>query len=199
MGIRGEPAQPADAAQGMVWQAIAKQMDEPGSESEWVSVDDFPGDHFAKHPWSLSGGGSTDLTTLIEAAPGKLSSRIKRIGFYGVMGADDAMTAEPHVFAVSGMEAEYTQRLVVGDKVRDWGIADGDLAFHPYDSNKDLVSMDAIPHHAARLWPYRTELGNRQTFTRGTYFSPNLRLAECASSASDLPKRPDPVVMLLAT
>ncbi len=31
--------------------------------------------------------------------------------------------------------------------------------------------LDEMPRHAARLWPYRTELGNRQTFSRGTYFS----------------------------
>jgi hypothetical protein len=171
MGIQGEPAQPADPGQGVVWQAIVKQVDEPGSESEWVSVDDFPRDHFAKHPWSLSGGGSTELTALVESVPNKLGSRIKRIGFYGVMGADDAMAAAPRVFAVSGAETEFTRRLVIGDEVRDWGIADGDEAFHPYDSKKDLVGLDAMPIHAARLWPCRTELGNRLTFTRGTYFT----------------------------
>ncbi len=37
LGIRGEPAQPDDPAQGLVWRAIDKQVGVPGSDSEWVA------------------------------------------------------------------------------------------------------------------------------------------------------------------
>ena len=40
LGVRGEPGQPADPAQGLVWTAIVEQVGKPGSESEWVTVED---------------------------------------------------------------------------------------------------------------------------------------------------------------
>ena len=42
LGVRGEPQQPADPEKGLVWTAIAAQVEQPGSESEWVSVVDLP-------------------------------------------------------------------------------------------------------------------------------------------------------------
>ena len=42
MGIRGEPALPRDAAQGLVWSAIIAQIDHPESRSEFVSASDLP-------------------------------------------------------------------------------------------------------------------------------------------------------------
>ena len=42
MGVRGEPAIPDDAAKGLVWSAIVAQIDQPGSQSEFVSVSDVP-------------------------------------------------------------------------------------------------------------------------------------------------------------
>ena len=41
LGIRGEPKQPEVPAKGHVWQAIVGQIDQPGSESEWISVEIF--------------------------------------------------------------------------------------------------------------------------------------------------------------
>ena len=46
----------------------SQQVDKPGSESEWVSVADLARDRFAKHPWSLSGGGAADLRELIDSS-----------------------------------------------------------------------------------------------------------------------------------
>jgi hypothetical protein len=34
LGVRGEPAQPEEAANGLVWTAIVAQTDRPGSESD---------------------------------------------------------------------------------------------------------------------------------------------------------------------
>ncbi|HEX9619007.1 MAG TPA: BREX-2 system adenine-specific DNA-methyltransferase PglX, partial [Polyangiaceae bacterium] len=58
MGIRGEPETPEDPAQGQVWTAIVSQLDQPGSQSDYVSAADAPRDSFHKHPWSLGGGGA---------------------------------------------------------------------------------------------------------------------------------------------
>ena len=40
MGIRGEPSTPQDASQGQVWTAIVTQIDQPGSQSGFLSVAD---------------------------------------------------------------------------------------------------------------------------------------------------------------
>ena len=56
LGVRGEPTQPDDPAKGMVWRAIVDQINEPGSDSEWITVADLPRDRLTSHPWSLSGG-----------------------------------------------------------------------------------------------------------------------------------------------
>src|SRR5262249_2301195 len=40
MGIRGGPSTPDDPAQGEVWTAIVRQIDQPGSQSAFVSVAD---------------------------------------------------------------------------------------------------------------------------------------------------------------
>ena len=66
MGIRGEPTTPEDPSRGLVWSAIIGQLDHPGSQSDFVSVDDQPRETFRTHPWSLGGGGASDLKALID-------------------------------------------------------------------------------------------------------------------------------------
>jgi hypothetical protein len=170
LGVRGEPSQPAVAAAGVVWTAIVEQVGQPGSESEWVTVEDAERAAFAVFPWSVSGGGAGDLLAGINEAPERMGPRLVRIGFYGVMGADEAMSAPAHAFRRSGVEVKFQAPLVIGDEVRDWDVWPGEDAFHPYDDRRRLVPLAAMPAHARRLWAYRTELGNRATFARGTYF-----------------------------
>lgn len=59
--------------------------------------------------------------------------------------------------------------LVSGEKVRDWGVTDTDAVFFPYGLD-GLVSIDNLPEIYRVLWPCRTELGNRATFSKRTYF-----------------------------
>ncbi|MCG8965455.1 BREX-2 system adenine-specific DNA-methyltransferase PglX [Streptomyces sp. CL12-4] len=169
--VRGEPAAPENPAEGLVWKAIVEQIDKPGSVSHWVSVDDLDREkYFSKQPWVLADGGQEMLEQINTARQGVLKRDLHRIGFYGIMGADDAMSAVPRTFKRINAESEYIRRLVVGDEVRDFQFMDGDDAFHPYDIRRDLVRPDAFPNLASWLWPYRTELGGRATFSGGTYF-----------------------------
>jgi hypothetical protein len=172
LGVRGEPSQPRDAATGLVWSAIVDQVTKPESESEWISVEDADRTCFAAHPWSLSGGGSGDVFDHIDNdGNSRLKPRLKRIGFYGVMGTDEVMTAPARVFARAHVERDYHVPLTVGDEVRDWHVEAGAHAFYPYGGSRSVVDLDAIPGHSKRIWPFRTNLGNRATFTKGTYFS----------------------------
>ncbi|MFN5502386.1 MAG: BREX-2 system adenine-specific DNA-methyltransferase PglX, partial [Pseudanabaena sp.] len=67
MGIRGEPSTPESAVNGKVWQAILKQVDVVDSQSEFVSVADSQRLAFHKHPWSIGGGGASELKEVIES------------------------------------------------------------------------------------------------------------------------------------
>jgi hypothetical protein len=66
MGIRGEPTTPEEPAKGLVWSAIVGQIDDPGSQSDFVSVGDSPRGPFHKHPWSIGGGGAAELKETLE-------------------------------------------------------------------------------------------------------------------------------------
>lgn len=177
LGVRGEPAQPADPSRGKVWRSIVENVDLDQRElpcgTAYITVTDLDRARLSGHPWSLSGGGADTLKETIESARDlTLGSQILRIGFYGVMGTDDAMTAPARIFIREHVEGDFHQRLVLGDEVRDFDTKPGGHAFHPYDNTKSLVSLtDDAPLHARRLWPLRTELGNRATFSKRTYFA----------------------------
>ncbi|MFI5539063.1 BREX-2 system adenine-specific DNA-methyltransferase PglX [Nocardia sp. NPDC051900] len=170
--VQGEPKAPANPEDGLVWRAIIEQIDHAPGQSQWVSVDNLDRErYFGKQPWILLDGGTEMISRIEDCAVGSLRQIISRIGFYGVMGSDDAMTAEYRVFTRIQSENQYIRRLVVGDEVRDYSFADGDYAFHPYDKQRELQLLKEYPALARYLWPSRTELGNRATFSRGTYFS----------------------------
>ena len=161
LGVRGEPAQPDNPEKGLVWTAIEAQVEHAGSESAWVSVIDLPRSRLASHPWSLSGGGADSLLEKLTAGRDLLS--VMRIGFFGIMGSDDVMTAPRSSFLRRGVEARYLARLVVGDEVRDWDTRNGDFVYFPYTSEKVLEPVVSGSHWYQYLWPMRTELGGRRS------------------------------------
>ncbi len=59
---------PEDAAQGKVWRSIVDLLDRPGRENAFVSVVDQERGLYARHPWSVGGGGASELKELIESA-----------------------------------------------------------------------------------------------------------------------------------
>ncbi|WP_406384535.1 BREX-2 system adenine-specific DNA-methyltransferase PglX [Streptomyces sp. NBC_01618] len=170
--VEGEPYAPERGDEGKVWRAIVDQIDRPGSASQWVSVDDLERERYFGHqPWVLADGGLEMMEAMTEAKQGVLKRETSRIGFYGIMGSDDAMTATSRTFRRINAEERYVKRLVVGDEVREFGFLDGDDAFHPYDSKRNLEQLTSFPRLGRFLWTSRTELGNRATFSGGTYFT----------------------------
>lgn len=93
--------------------------------------------------------------------------RVGKVGVPGVDGAfimtpdEAARRSDPHAFQV----------LVGGDGVRDWSLRAAQSVFFPYDSAHTLRPLEEYPSQARSMWKLRTELGNRPTFARGTYFS----------------------------
>ena len=171
LGVRGEPGQPAVPSQGLVWTDIVAHADQPGYNGQYVSVLDAPRATYASFPWSLSGGGAGELKAQLEAAGVTRIGTIPfRIGVFGVLGADDAfITRSDEVRRVG--EPNSFRPLVVGDAVRDWSIGQTEPTFFPYNAQHILQPLEDFPKQARSMWRVRTELGNRATFTRGTYFS----------------------------
>jgi hypothetical protein len=66
LGIRGEPGTPEEPAQGMVWQSIVAHLNQSGSQNKFVTVTNISRETFAKHPWSIGGGGQLELTETIK-------------------------------------------------------------------------------------------------------------------------------------
>ncbi|QXU55726.1 BREX-2 system adenine-specific DNA-methyltransferase PglX [Rhodococcus sp. LW-XY12] len=171
LGVRGEPGRPNDPAKGIVWSAIVQHVDDPRFDNGWISVADLDRALLRVHPWSLSGGGAVELLEAVASATSRrLGDLVKRIGFFGVMGADDALTL-PRELAASDryVDSGYAP-LVQGDEVRDFAVEPGFAAFFPYSKTRELQPLLAYRLMGQRLWPYRTEMGNRATFGGGTYF-----------------------------
>ncbi|HET6300222.1 BREX-2 system adenine-specific DNA-methyltransferase PglX [Microbacterium sp.] len=171
LGVRGEPSQPADPSQGKVWCEVVAHIDRAHYDGEFVSVAEMPRAAFARFPWSLSGGGAGDLHAHLEQrSESRLGSVAYRVGVFGIQGADDAFMV-PAAEARRRNEPDAFRPLVVGDLVRDWTIGEALPTFFPYDRFHNLRPLEVYPRQSRWMWRVRTELGNRATFTGGTYFS----------------------------
>lgn len=169
MGIRGEPSTPDEPSQGVVWSAITSQVDQPGSQSEFVSVGDSPREMFHKHPWSIGGGGAAELKErLDEVAVQKLDCVVTSIGFYQDTHADEAFVL-PREFPSRRGVRDAFQNQVRGDNVRDWVSVSDECIFFPY--NLKLEQWADVPRTPAWAWLYnlKTALWSRSTFGGGTY------------------------------
>ncbi|MEF8750017.1 MAG: BREX-2 system adenine-specific DNA-methyltransferase PglX [Candidatus Accumulibacter propinquus] len=164
MGIKGEPSTPDDPAQGRVWSAIVGQIDRAGSESEFVSVANTPRVTFARHPWSIGGGGVLGVKQRIEGSRDVLKTRSISIGFAVITGEDDVYVMPPHVAAK--IEAP-TKEFGVGDEVRDWTHTPSEVAIFPYIERDGMHTATASPAGSKlenHLWKMRTKLRNRLMF-----------------------------------
>jgi hypothetical protein len=163
MGIRGEPATPVDPAQGLVWTAIRAQMDNVGSVSDFVSVADVPRAILARHPWSIGGGGASELKEMIEAHWPVLAATASEIGIASVNGEDDVFTFEDRR-AAERLGVQHLQALVVGDEVRDYRINMPVWAVWPHGPAFEVLPLPAIPDVARYLWAYRAAISRRKRF-----------------------------------
>ncbi|WP_207947171.1 BREX-2 system adenine-specific DNA-methyltransferase PglX [Actinomadura sp. 7K507] len=161
LGIRGEPSQPNDPAHGFVWRALVAQTSTPGSESTWFSVTDLPPGALTKHPWSLTGGGASALTSMLEAGQyTSVKERVRLIGRTAHTGSDEAYFAPPGAWQRRGVAEEHVVPLVEGEMVRDWFLDHSTEALFPYDSRLIATIKDAVT--AQHLWMHRTALRERR-------------------------------------
>jgi hypothetical protein len=154
---------------GLVWRAIVNQVDEAGSESDFVSVADTPRVTLSRHPWSIGGGGAAGLKDLIEGSSSeRLGGRVEAMGFFQDTHADD-LFVQPSRFFARAEGLQYTRPCVRGDGTRDWSLSFDEAIFFPYDEQIEQwpTVPDASPLHW--LWSFRTTLWSRSVFGGQTY------------------------------
>ncbi len=162
MGIKGEPSTPEDPARGLVWSAIRAQVDQVGSESQYVSVADIARIVLAKHPWSIGGGGAADLKDRIEADRPILDSIADEVGITAVNGEDELFILADASHA-RRLEIENVKALITGDLVRDW-TADSNTAVWLYDQDFKLIPLELLPSTGRYFWSYRAAISRRKRF-----------------------------------
>ncbi|WP_104090840.1 BREX-2 system adenine-specific DNA-methyltransferase PglX [Cryobacterium sp. N19] len=145
LGVRGEPGQPVDPAQGLVWRDIVDHLDQPGYNGTYTSITDLDRSTLAQHPWSLSGGGTGDLKNVIESSgANKLGQAASEIGIMAVIGEEEA-------FELPSWSHEESAELSVGEDLRDFSLHSSPR-FWPYDSS---LKVSESAHNSRWMWPFR--------------------------------------------
>jgi len=169
MGIKGEPSTPDEPAHGLVWTAIVRQVDRAGSESEFVSVADTSRVTFAKHPWSIGGGGASELKDVIESvSTTALSAQCEAMGFFQDTHADEIFVQPLAFFHRQGCQ-DSARICIRGDGVRDWRTVYDEGIFFPYDEQIEQWQELVYTPPMRWLWPFRTTLWSRSVFGGQTY------------------------------
>ncbi|MGK7952975.1 MAG: BREX-2 system adenine-specific DNA-methyltransferase PglX [Xenococcaceae cyanobacterium] len=163
MGIRGEPRTPDNAREGLVWTAIVSQVDIEGSESDFVSVANSDRALFHKHPWSIGGGGASNLKTWIDSNNNlKLAQITTAIGITSVTGEDE-LFMQP-LSNLKRQRIENTRFLIEGDVIRDWQINSPSSAIWLYNDNFELLSLEKLPNTEHLFWQFRAAISHRKRF-----------------------------------
>jgi len=157
LGKRGEPSTPEDPSQGAVWRSIADHFREVGFENDYISVANIARTTFSHHPWSLGGGGASDLKALLEASAHKrLAEMIEDIGFSIIIGEDELFLRP-----AGRVQWSHLPRIpiVIGEEVRDWDLTCSEEMLRPFDEKTLEVGSDA--ELQKELWPWKSALRAR--------------------------------------
>jgi hypothetical protein len=171
LGIQGEPGTPEKPAQGKVWRSIVEHLDNGGAQNEFVSVANMPRETFARHPWSIGGGGAASLKDAIDLRASQcLQDIAKSIGFYQDTHADQAFVQSLDFVRRHQLQEGFRYQ-VRGEQLRDWSYEIDEAILFPY--HPDLTQWIEIPKQPKWSWFHglRTLLWTRSTFGGGTYRS----------------------------
>ena len=157
--VSGAPEIPVIPADGPVWTAIKTQADLDRSVSEFISSEDTPRSLLFSHPWSLGGGGASDVKATIEAVAGAGLAAFcdGPIGGAVRTGADPLFRFGPTRHRHSNIPARYFRPFLEGEGVRDWAIAAEEVVYYPPVDDERVEAR-------RELWGWRTTLAKRVTF-----------------------------------
>jgi hypothetical protein len=162
--VLDEPGVPDNPAEGLVWTAIVRAVNDPRLSSGYVTAARLPQEFFAKHPWSLAGGGASGVQSQLENSGRiRLEAAAEHIGVTAVTGEDDLYLL-PTNGAALRLGVDATRHLVEGEAVRDYLIAGWSDGIWPYDNALKPV----LPEHLGRLGQllitFRSAINRRKRF-----------------------------------
>ncbi|MET8488225.1 BREX-2 system adenine-specific DNA-methyltransferase PglX [Streptomyces tendae] len=182
--IQGEPGSPKVPEDGVVWSAIVSQIDQPGSTSQWVSVDDLDRSrYFGKQPWILTDGGLEMTEQISRGGVAKLAEVAESIGFCAVTREDDAYMLGTQSAMRLGVVKDQLRQFFGGSSVRNWCVTEGTGTLFPYSDTSRSAHADEATNKV--LWPNRTLLRMRRALS-GTQEDQGLTWFEYSSFS---PKR----------
>jgi hypothetical protein len=160
LGINSEPTVPDEPAKGMVWQSIVKHVDAVNCQDAFTSSADVPRITFNSHPWSIGGGGASDLKLKLEnACPSVLRAFIDPpIGRAVRIASEEVFTFTENRRRHSRCPEPEFRGILTGEDVRDWFGRAVDWVWYPYSATSSRSDM------IRQFWPWRTLLANRATF-----------------------------------
>ena len=163
LGVRGDNAPPAPTGETVVWREMVHGIDRPGFDGKYVTVADLDRKSLTHHPWSLSGGGASDLMEVITTrAATTLAGLGPDLGFAAITGEDDVFLAPARV--LHRQQVEKIRAMVLGDEVRDFAVKPASSALFPYDDELAAFEPGAFSAGLRWMWPYRQTLLLRKRF-----------------------------------
>ena len=163
---RGEPTTPEDPTKGLVWTSIAGHFDDVGFEDDYISVARLERKGLYSHPWSLAGGGASELKAHLEdASTTTLGQMVDDIGFASFTGLDDAFIIPVATARTRDLGTEIVRPMVIGECVRDWTADPAEVAITPYHPDTQAaLPLDATARWGRFLWRFRTVANNVSSF-----------------------------------
>ena len=161
LGVRGEPSQPHDPAHGLVWREIVGNIDADVRNGRFVTIADLPREAVAKHPWSLSGAGASEIMAVMTAQGAeKLGAIVDSIGYGSITGDDEWLLVPASLIGRFPDSVPH----VTGDLVRDYAAGFSYRSLVPVSPSGDARQPSSAV--VKRLWPGRTGLAARLYFGR---------------------------------
>ncbi len=161
-GIRGQIGVPDVPSKAPIWIEISNHSDVAGFEGQFVTVADVDREAIRSHPWSIGGGGAAELKERIGRGA------ISRVSTHAFAAGRTTHTGENEVFILPatclntfGLR-EYCVPLVRGEAVQEYCTHPETAAIFPYDHAGQVKPLPGPL--LRRLWPYRTNLGNRRDY-----------------------------------
>lgn len=145
LGVRGEPGQPANPAAGLVWTEIVEHLDDELYHGTFITATDVPRERLATHPWSLSGGGASELKEQLESGSSRtLGDATDEIGIMAVLGEEEA-------YETPSWCKEPQRPLVIGEAIRDYTCR----ATHRWWPYGDDLQPTVSAGSSRWMWPFR--------------------------------------------
>src|ERR1019366_5461208 len=159
LGVRGEPGQPQDPSKGLVWTEIVDHISDATFNGTYMTITDLDRSALATHPWSLTGGGASDLMESLNQSPRRLCDEVEDIGFLAVTREDEAYLLGRKTLERRGVDRKLIRPMIGGTEVRDWRLDPDQACLCTYDADGN-ASID-VPGLRI-LWPLKQLLLRRR-------------------------------------